>query len=132
MVDTYTLEGELIAYIAPILQINQPDEIHRGFVPEGISCGIGLSVVRREDTGDYDVRQNVRSVIVSGKFETRRDAMDFIDRLDLAFPAYGVRLESAFCHSIEPDEETGEPPRQATENGTRRWFASYVLHVSAC
>ena len=131
MTDTYTLETELISYLSAILQAAPPDEIQRGFVPEGMDTGIALCVAGREDPGDYEMRSRLNTVIVSGKFKTRREAFQFIDALDAAFPAYGVRLGTAFCHSIEPDAGGAEPPRQETENGRLRWFASYVLHVSA-
>ena len=131
MVSSAQLEIELATYIAGILGVSAPDEVHRGFVPEGADTGIGLMIVGREDTADYDVRQYVRTAIVSGKFANRSDAMDFIDTLESAFPVYGVVLGSSHCHSIEPDAGGGETPRQSTENGKRRWFASYALHVSA-
>lgn len=131
MIDSDTLETRLIEYLATILQVSPPDAIHRGFVPEGADTGIGVTLAGREDADDYDIRQNVRTAIVAGKFQTRREAWKMLDALENAFPAYGVAFEDVHFQSIETDAGGGEPPRQATENGKRRWFASIALHVSA-
>jgi len=125
-IDVKTLEKELTAYFATVLNLTVDTNIFRGAIPENVQNGVAVRIIGQNIASNID--HPTYRVQVFGKFTNRDDAWTMLTKMAGCLPGYGRETTSYILVNMLPEGE-GVTPYETLDNGGRTHNASVVVRV---